>query len=347
MLSSQQDKDAEQSFPLNAMPRASDVNNDLTHGERLEIRISDPRPPSNQPKKVVIPAIIIIPIWMACSISVILYNKYVFTGLNFPFPTFLTTWHLLFSAISTRILQRTTTLVDGARDIEMTRERWLKSILPIGALFSGSLILSNYAYLTLSVSFIQMLKAFNPVAILLISFAFKLQEPNSRLIVIVLLISTGCFLAAYGEIHFELTGFLCQCAALAFEASRLVMIQILLHGLKMDPIVSLHYYAPVCALINAFIIPFTDGLEPFYKLHRVGLLVLFTNAGIAFALNVAAVFLISVGSGLILTLAGVFKDILLISGSVLAFGSPISALQIFGYSISLGGLVMFKTTGGK
>jgi hypothetical protein len=92
----------------------------------------------------------------------------------------------------------------------------------------------------------------------------------------------------------------------------------------MDPIVSLHYYAPVCAVINAFIIPFTEGLEPFYALHKVGLLVLFTNAGMAFALNVskyqrrcpymadvqvAAVFLISVGSGLILTLAGVAKDI--------------------------------------
>lgn len=77
----------------------------------------------------------------------------------------------------------------------------------------------------------------------------------------------------------------------------------------MDPIVSLHYYAPVCAVINFCILPFTEGLEPFYALHRVGLLVLFTNAGIAFALNVAAVFLISVGSGLILTLAGVLKDI--------------------------------------
>jgi hypothetical protein len=54
----------------------------------------------------------------------------------------------------------------------------------------------------------------------------------------------------------------------------------------MDPIVSLHYYAPVCAVINAFIIPFTEGLEPFYALHKVGLLVLFTNAGMAFALNV-------------------------------------------------------------
>jgi len=78
---------------------------------------------------------------------------------------------------------------------------------------------------------------------------------------------------------------------------------------QMDPIVSLHYYAPVCAIINACIIPFTEGLEPFYALHRVGLLVLFTNAGIAFALNVAAVFLIGAGSGLILTLAGVMKDI--------------------------------------
>jgi hypothetical protein len=38
--------------------------------------------------------------------------------------------------------------------------------------------------------------------------------------------------AAYGEVHFELFGFVCQCAAVAFEASRLVMIQILLHGLK-------------------------------------------------------------------------------------------------------------------
>ncbi|TYJ52769.1 hypothetical protein B9479_006620 [Cryptococcus floricola] len=336
MSTSQHKQDEEQSIPLNSMPRASDVENDLTHGEHVDIKVSEPRTNTNAPKKITIPG----------------YIKYVFSSLNFPYPTFLTTFHLTFSAIATRVLQRTTTLVDGAKDIEMTRDRWIKSILPIGALFSGSLILSNYAYLTLSVSFIQMLKAshiraFNPVAILLISFVFKIQEPNGRLIIIVLMISMGCFLAAYGEVHFELTGFLCQCAALAFEASRLVMIQILLHGLKMDPIVSLHYYAPVCAVINLCIIPFTEGLEPFYNLHRVGLLVLFSNAGIAFALNVAAVFLISVGSGLILTLAGVLKDILLISGAFLAFGSPIMPLQVLGYSISLGGLVMFKTTGGK
>ncbi|KAF9530302.1 hypothetical protein CPB83DRAFT_892902 [Crepidotus variabilis] len=40
-------------------------------------------------------------------------------------------------------------------------------------------------------------------------------------------------------------------------------------------------------------------------------------------------------------------DILLITGSVIIFGSTVSPVQVFGYSIALGGLVLFKTTGGK
>jgi hypothetical protein len=85
------------------------------------------------------------------------------------------------------------------------------------------------------------------------------------------------------------------------------MIQILLHNLKMDPLVSLHYYAPVCAAINLVVLPFTEGLAPFYELQNLGVGVLVTNASVAFLLNVAAVFLVGVGSGLVLTLAGVFK----------------------------------------
>ena len=108
------------------------------------------------------------------------------------------------------------------------------------------------------------------------------------------------------------------------------MIEILLHGLKMDPLVSLHYYAPVCALINLLVLPFTEGLAPFYELASVGPLILLSNASVAFCLNVAAVFLVGAGSGLVLTLAGVFKDILLITGSVLIFGSLITPLQVIG-----------------
>ena len=54
-------------------------------------------------------------------------------------------------------------------------------------------------------------------------------------------------------------------------------------------------------------IPLTEGFAPFYELARIGPFILITNAAIAFLLNIAAVFLVGAGSGLVLTLAGVFK----------------------------------------
>lgn len=86
----------------------------------------------------------------------IIYNKYILSDLNFAYPIWLTTWHLTFATIGTRILARTTNLLTGLSQAQLSWDRWARSILPIGALFSASLIFSNMAYLTLSVSFIQM-----------------------------------------------------------------------------------------------------------------------------------------------------------------------------------------------
>ncbi|EMD35622.1 hypothetical protein CERSUDRAFT_116345 [Gelatoporia subvermispora B] len=305
------------------------------------VSAAQPRP---KPK---LSAAAIIPVWIVLSSTVIIYNNYLYNSLQFRFPVFLVTWHLTFAAIGTRVLQRTTNLLDGAKDVHISKDLFMRSILPIGLLFSASLILSNTAYLYLSVAYIQMLKAFVPVAILLISWTFRIKEPSKKLAMIVLMISCGVALASRGELRFNLVGFLTQAAAVAFEASRLVMIEILLHGLKMDPLVSLHYYAPVCALINLAILPFTEGLAPFMEMMRVGPLILISNASVAFLLNIAAVFLVGAGSGLVLTLAGVFKDILLITGSVLIFGAAITPLQVIGYSIALGGLILYKTAGSK
>ncbi|KAG7530729.1 hypothetical protein FFLO_04837 [Filobasidium floriforme] len=271
--------------------------------------------------------------------------EWLYSTAGFPYPIFLTSYHLGGAAVGTRLLRMFTPLMNGLDTIDMTREKYIRNILPIGVLFSGSLILSNMAYLSLSVSFIQMLKAFHPVAILLISAAFKIQNLTGRLIVIVLCISVGCAMAALGELEFEMFGFLCQASAVIFESSRLVMIQLLLQGLKMDPLCSLHYYAPICAIINACFVPFTEGWAPFLAFPKIGFTIMGLNALNAFLLNVAAVFLIGAAGGLVLTLAGVFKDILLISSSTLFFGSVISPLQIFGYIIALVGLVLFKTAG--
>ncbi len=47
-------------------------------------------------------------------------------------------------------------------------------------------------------------------------------------------------------------------------------------------------------------------------------------------------------SGLVLTLCGVLKDILLVGASMLIWGTQISGLQAFGYSIAICGMLYYK-----
>lgn len=71
---------------------------------------------------------------------------------------FLTFWHMTFSSIATQILARTTRLLDGRKNVEMTGRMYLRIIVPIGLFYTGSLVCSNLTYLYISVAFIQMLK---------------------------------------------------------------------------------------------------------------------------------------------------------------------------------------------
>lgn len=70
----------------------------------------------------------------------------------------------------------------------------------------------------------------------------------------------------------------------------------------MDPLCSLHYYAPICAIVNACFVPFIEGWAPIYAFPKIGFTIMGINALNAFLLNVAAVFLIGAAGGLVLTL---------------------------------------------
>lgn len=71
---------------------------------------------------------------------------------------FLTCWHMSFSVVATQVLARTTRLLDGRKNVEMTGRMYLRIIVPIGLFYTGSLVCSNLTYLYISVAFIQMLK---------------------------------------------------------------------------------------------------------------------------------------------------------------------------------------------
>ena len=122
------------------------------------------------------------------------------------------------------------------------------------------------------------------------------EKMDTRILFNVSIIVIGVVIASFGEIKFVLIGFIFQLGGIFFEAIRLVLVQRLLSSAeyKMDPLVSLYYFAPVCAIMNfCFALVFEIPWISLAEVYSVGLSTLFLNALIAFALNVSVVFLVS------------------------------------------------------
>ncbi|GAA6047426.1 hypothetical protein JCM3770_001299 [Rhodotorula araucariae] len=335
--------------------------------------------------------------WIALSTTVILQNRQILVDKEFNHPITLTSLHLLFQTVATRLLHRCTHLISGPvpadeyaavplsdpaaaeelggqggatgnkaaierwkrKSVEMDWTTWRRQILPIAALFSLSLVLSNAAYLYCSVAFIHILKSFAPVAILLAAFAFRTKAFSLRLLGIVVTISLGVGIASWGETDFSVTGFSIQMIAIAVEATRVTLIQILLSpssataanpdappvapaiATGMSPLKSLYFFAPTCLAINAVFLVALEGLPALRQVPRLGAWTVLSNSSMTLALNLSAVMLIGL-SAMVLSLSKIVKDILMVILPVLLMGERLTLLQFAGYGIATVGMLVYK-----
>ncbi|CAI5502148.1 unnamed protein product [Closterium sp. Naga37s-1] len=247
-------------------------------------------------------------VWIVLSFSVIVFNKYILDRklYNWPYPISLTMIHMAFCSLLAFLLVKVFRVVEP---ITLSTEMYLTSVLPIGALYSLSLWFSNSAYIYLSVSFIQMLKALMPVAVYLLGVLFTREVFQTSAFANMVAITVGVAVAAYGEANFNATGVLLQLAAVCFEALRLVLIQILLtaKGVSLNPITSLYYISPVCLLFLSlpWILVEYPRLAPSLTIPAQPALVLFlANCACAFSLNLAVFLLIGKTSALTMNVAG-------------------------------------------
>ncbi|KAL8866879.1 MAG: hypothetical protein Q9174_006023, partial [Haloplaca sp. 1 TL-2023] len=230
---------------------------------------------------------------MILSFGLILLNKSIFERARFPI--LMTCYHLTLATIMTQILAHASTWLDGRYAVKMDLRLYLKTIVPIGLLYSLSLVCSNLTYLYLSLAFMQMLKGTAPIAVFLALCSLRLIPPTLRILLNLSVIVFGIVLASVGEIKFQMIGFLFQMGGVVFEAYRLALTQKLLgdEKLKMDPLVSLYYFAPCCVAFNFAIgmaTEWKDGVE-WDALASVGWPTLLLNGIVAMALNFASVLL--------------------------------------------------------
>lgn len=251
------------------------------------------------------------------------------TTWGFHYVFFLTGWHCVLATVLTQILSRTTDLLPGVAKGVVTWSHFLYRIVPMSVLFVISLVLGNMAYSYISLAYIQMVKAFTPVPLLLLSFIAGLEKPSLIVFCIVVVVSAGVTMSSVGELKFSMVGFIIQVSAVFADCFRMIILNLALKDLGLDSLSLLYYTAPPSAalLVLGFFV-FEAASFDSSILTLTFSAMLFVNGLLAFSLNIAAIYLIGSTSAVVIAISGPLKDILIVVLSVLMFGSPITYLQV-------------------
>jgi len=309
------------------------------------------RPKTNENEDQSISALVpLVVTWIAISGGLTWVNKLIFApethgGFGFPYVTLLMLWHMFLAVVFTNIIRfLAPQLMPAAAKNQLTFRMYVKNIAPVGFCLAGSLILSNAAYVYISVGYIQMVKSCTSsivyvVAVLVGHEAFSLSCGAS-----LLLISGGVTAASFGELDFNIVGFGLQLGATIVEAVRLIILKALVssNGIQLDALSGLYYYAPTCLV--AILLPFSlhiDGAVPWDKVWVLRP-VLLASGLIAFALHLTILVFLRHASSTTYAATGILKDVILIASTSAYYSHPVTNLQVAGYCVSLVGLHLFN-----
>lgn len=124
---------------------------------------------------------------------------------------------------------------------EISAAFYCRHMVPVGVAMAITVWSGNLVYVYLTVSFTQMLKAADPVFVMIAMFLAGLERPTAPLVVSVLTICGGLLVASAGEMQLDVLGVGVMMISEVGEAVRLVLTQILLQDLQLGPLDGLLY----------------------------------------------------------------------------------------------------------
>ncbi|KXZ47736.1 hypothetical protein GPECTOR_33g618 [Gonium pectorale] len=291
-------------------------------------------------------------LWMMFSSLVIILNSSLYRR-GFAYPSTVTGVGQLASALFGVFLGR---LSDGQRLRPVPPPRvWLRSLLPIAAATAASMYFGNLAYLYLSVSFIQILKAFTPAITLLLCVAARLERLTAPLLVSVTMVAggiAGAVAVESGAPSFSMLGFLAFMASSLTEAARVVGAELLRDGSRYNTAETLTYVGlPTAALLllGAAIWELPGMMAATAAGGGSGLALVAADPWVFLAapavsalVNMSCFFAINATSSLTFKVAGCVKNVAVVAYGVLVHGEAITTLQVAGYAVSTAGFIMYS-----
>lgn len=282
--------------------------------------------------------------YIVISAGLINFNKFLVHEGRFPHAMALTSIHMMVSWLGASLLYVCCpTLFPAMPKCEGRKTEVIKYFVPLGLMFAVSLFSSNQAYLYCTVAFLQFMKEANIVLVFVLSCLGGLQVADRSKVLVLCWILAGSLLAVQGEIHFVLFGFLIQGLSQFAECGKNVFGEWILSKseLRLDPLTYTMFMAPMALMVLLTGLLFTGHMQMFQD-FLVWWPYLIPNGMLAFVLNVTIAKLIKDCSTVTFILAGLIKDMFIVSTSALVFGDPISMQQIIGFMACLCGIAAWS-----
>lgn len=277
--------------------------------------------------------------------ALILLNQHILKGLHFPYPMFLSGLGVAASGLVAQIIVRLG-FVQLTKKEHIEGHLWYYRVLPVGMAHASTLAFGNTVYLFLNVGFIQMLKSFTPVIIIMTSYIANIGTPTMPVVYSVLVISLGTAAACSFSPEFSLLGIFIMFLAELAEGIRLILTQFFLQQLKFGVIEGQYVLAPASAF-------WLFAASAFYELptmiknnaftivgDNIGLFFVASFMGIA--VNFLSYLVIQSTSSLTMKILGSVRSVGLIYIGIIFYAEEVSVNEMIGYSIALVGFFAYN-----
>ncbi|WIA13658.1 hypothetical protein OEZ85_007220 [Tetradesmus obliquus] len=220
-------------------------------------------------------------------------------------------------------------------------------LTPIIACTVLTMFWGNAAYMHLSMSFIQILKAFTPAVTLLIGVAAGVERLRGSLLAAVLLIALGtgsAVLVESGTPSYSVYGLLLFLGSSTTEAGRVVCSQLLLGQYKFNTVEVLVYVGIPSALAlvgGSLLLDGAPMLALAAKLWATQPVAFLQAWAVSSMVNLVSYLAISTTSSLTFKVAGCLKNLAVVWYGVAFRGDHISEGHLIGYAISVAGFVLY------
>ncbi|KAL2358392.1 triose-phosphate transporter family-domain-containing protein [Cryomyces antarcticus] len=317
---------------------------------------------------------LLIGLWYLFSISISIYNKWMFSpgNLDFHYPLFTTCLHMVVQfTLASLVLffipsfrprhnsvnphapvTHNTESIDHKKPL-MTKWFYCTRIGPCGAATGLDIGLGNMSLKFISLTFFTMCKSSVLAFVLLFAFLFKLERPSWRLGLIILTMTIGVVMMVAGETAFNALGFILIMSSAFSSGFRWSLTQILLlrNPATSNPFSSIFFLAPVMFLSLLIIALPVEGpadlkiglaglMEAKGKALGIGIL-LFPGA-LVFFMTASEFALLKRTSVVTLSICGIFKEVVTISAAGIVFHDSLTPINISGLVVTIASIAAYN-----